>query len=89
MAVIYGTQGRDFLEGTGQDDIIQGWAKFGDQSTDLGDELIGGGGGDQLSCGDGGDLLDGGVGNDRLLPGDGRDTLSGGEAATRTSSSAR
>jgi hypothetical protein len=42
MAVIYGTQGRDFLEGTGLDDIIQGWAKFGDQSTDLSDQLIGG-----------------------------------------------
>ena len=55
MAVIYGTQGRYFLEGTGLDDIIQGWAKFGDQSTDLGDELIGGGGDDELSSGSGDD----------------------------------
>ena len=73
MAVIYGTQGRDFLEGTGLDDVIQGWAKFGDQSTDLGDELIGGGGNDELSGGDSADLLSGEAGRGRLNGGGGRD----------------
>ncbi len=40
MAVIFGTQGRDTLDGTGLDDIIQGWAKDRDALTDLGDELV-------------------------------------------------
>jgi Ca2+-binding RTX toxin-like protein len=62
MAVIYGTQGRDFLEGTGLDDIIQGWAKFGDQSTDLSDQLIGGGGNDELLGGGDDDSLAGSFG---------------------------
>jgi Ca2+-binding RTX toxin-like protein len=79
MAVIYGTQGRDFLEGMGLDDIIQGWAKFGDQSTDLSDQLIGGGGNDELSGGDDRDQLEGGDGDDTLSGGDGADRLSGDE----------
>ncbi len=41
MAVIFGTQGRDTLPGTIQDDVIRGWAEDGDPSTDLGDELRG------------------------------------------------
>src|SRR5688572_17662324 len=84
MAVIFGTQGRDFLEGTGQDDVIQGWAKFGDQLTDLGDELRAGdarggdgdlrGGADDDLKGGGGDSF-GGPGDDQLSGGD---TLRGG-----------
>jgi serralysin len=85
MAVIYGTQGRDFLEGMGQDDIIQGWAKFGDQSTDLSDQLIGGGGNDELSGGDDRDQLEGGDGDDTLSGGLGDDRLSGGDGADRLS----
>jgi Ca2+-binding RTX toxin-like protein len=83
MAVIYGTQGRDFLEGMGLDDIIQGWAKFGDQSTDLSDQLIGGGGNDELSGGDDRDQLEGGDGDDTLSGGLGDDTLSGGGGRDR------
>ena len=60
MAVIFGTQGRDTLDGTGLDDFIRGWAEDGDPSTDLGDELRGFGGNDRLFGGGGDDTLFGG-----------------------------
>ena len=78
MAVIFGTQGRDTLDGTGLDDIIQGWAKDRDALTDLGDELRGFGGDDRLWGRGGKDDLSGGDNRDRLFGGDGRDTLDGG-----------
>ena len=33
MAVIFGTQGRDTIDGTGFDDVIRGWAEDGDPAT--------------------------------------------------------
>ncbi len=39
MAVFYGTQGRDTLDGTRLDDSIIGWAEDGDAATDWGDLL--------------------------------------------------
>ncbi len=78
MAVIFGTQGRDTLPGTNQDDVIRGWAEDGDPSTDLGDELRGLGGADRLLGGGGADFLDGGVDEDTLDGRNGGDTLVGG-----------
>src|ERR671910_639631 len=68
MAVIFGTQGRDNLPGTDQDDVIRGWAEGGDPATDLGDVLRGLGGDDRLF---------GGGGRDRFLFAGGydRDTI--------------
>ena len=60
MAVIFGTQGRDTIDGTGFDDIIKGWAEDGNPATDLGDELRGFGGNDRLFGGGGDDTLFGG-----------------------------
>ena len=77
MAVIFGTQGRDTLPGTDQDDVIRGWAADGDPATDLGDRLSGLGGDDKLSGGGGDDLLVGGDGDDTLAGGDGDDRLGG------------
>ena len=79
MAVIFGTQGRDTLPGTNQDDVIRGWAEGGDPSTDLGDVLRGFDGNDRLFGGGGRDTLFGGFGNDTLSGDLGDDTL-GGEA---------
>jgi Ca2+-binding RTX toxin-like protein len=77
MAVIFGTQGRDTLPGTDQDDDIQGWAENGDPATDLGDLLSGRGGDDRLDGGGGDDTLRGGDGNDQLLGEGGADRLDG------------
>jgi Ca2+-binding RTX toxin-like protein len=74
MAVIFGTQGRDTLDGTGLDDIIQGWAKDRDALTDLGDELRGFGGEDRLWGRGGKDDLSGGDNRDRLFGGTGNDS---------------
>jgi hypothetical protein len=54
MATIFGTQGSDVRNGTDLDDLIKGWARGGDQATDLGDRLNGGGGND-IILGGGGD----------------------------------
>ncbi len=62
-----GTDGRDILEGKGDDDVIEGLG--GD------DELYGGYGDDILRGGDGDDILDGGRGSDILEGGAGNDTL--------------
>ncbi len=71
MAVIFGTQGRDTIDGTDFDDIVFGWAEDGGPSTDLGDELRGFDGNDFLSGGGRRDTLDGGSGADEIDGGDG------------------
>ena len=62
-----GTEGRDVIEGFGQDDIIEGMG--GD------DQIMGGYGDDILRGGDGDDVLDGGFGSDILEGGAGNDLL--------------
>src|ERR671912_2608991 len=64
MAVIFGTQGRDTIDGTGFDDVIRGWAQGGDGGADLGDLLSGLAGKDDLLGGGGDDTLLGGGGHD-------------------------
>jgi Ca2+-binding RTX toxin-like protein len=87
MALIYGTQSRNQIEGTNQDDVIYGWRQGGDPNTDLGDTLngnngddrmYGGGGDDELSDRDGNDLVSGGIGNDDIYGYKGNDTYYGG-----------
>ncbi len=85
MAVIFGTQGRDTIDGTGLDDIIRGWAEDGDPATDLGDLLSGLGGDDRLDGGGGGDALVGGDGQDELNGYGGADRLAGEDGADRLS----
>jgi Ca2+-binding RTX toxin-like protein len=83
MAVIFGTQGRDTIDGTGFDDIIRGWAQGANPGTDLGDLLSGLGGNDTVEGGGGNDELFGGGGSDELSGDTGSDTLSGGEAGDK------
>src|SRR5918994_3113694 len=83
MAVIFGTQGRDTIDGTGFDDIIRGWAQGANPGTDLGDLLVGLGGNDTLDGGGGDDELFGGGGSDELSGDPGSDTLDGGEAGDK------
>ena len=66
MAVIFGTQGKDTIDGTVIDDIIRGWAEDGNPATDLGDLLSGLGGNDALFGGGGNDRLSGDADNDTL-----------------------
>src|SRR5215204_6289498 len=76
MAVIFGTQGRDTLDGTGFDDLIRGWAEGGNPATDLGDRLLFGlAGNDTLFGGGGGDTVFGGSGQDELAPTSNRSKL--------------
>ena len=77
MAVIFGTQGRDTIDGTDQDDLIRGWAQGSNPGTDLGDLLVGLGGNDTLDGGGGGDALVGGDGQDELNGYGGADRLAG------------
>jgi len=68
MAIIFGDEGLNVLQGTPDDDLISG--------LDSNDHLYGLGGDDAL-YGDGeNDVLDGGQGADSLYGGDGRDTAS-------------
>lgn len=83
MAVIFGTQGRDTIDGTGFDDIIRGWAQGANPGIDLGDLLVGLGGNDTLDGGGGDDEFFGGGGSDELSGDPGSDTLSGGEAGDK------
>jgi serralysin len=87
MALIYGTQSRNLIEGTIQDDVIYGWRQGGDPNTDLGDTLYGlngddriygGGGDDNISDRKGNDLVSGGIGNDDIYGYWGNDTYYGG-----------
>jgi len=67
MARIFGTDDSDGLDGTVQDDVVQGWQR-GRAESDLGDDTLNGlGGSDELFGGGGGDILNGGVDNDRLF----------------------
>jgi Ca2+-binding RTX toxin-like protein len=74
-----GTDGRDFIIGHGDDDIISG---FSGDDTVFGaggwDVIDGGAGGDNLFGGRGDDMLAGGQGNDHLNGGNGKDTVNGG-----------
>src|SRR5918994_6081366 len=85
MAVIFGTQGRDTIDGTGFDDVIRGWAQGGDGGADLGDLLSGLAGKDDLLGGGGDDTLLGGVGNDTGKRHHGDDTRYGGGGAATLS----
>ncbi|KPM81143.1 hypothetical protein AOG28_06570 [Cobetia sp. UCD-24C] len=66
LAVVIGTDGNDTLTGDGDGPFYA-------------DYLIGQGGNDTLSGGEGSDRLEGGSGNDTLRGGTGNDILSGGE----------
>ncbi|HHP7230270.1 MAG TPA: calcium-binding protein, partial [Xenococcaceae cyanobacterium] len=69
MAVINGTNGPDFLEGTANNDVIRGFRRR--------DILLGLEGNDTLKGGGGQDILNGGAGNDDLFGQGGRDNLRG------------
>ncbi len=79
MSVINGTNQNDTIQGTSKDDKIFG-ANGNDYLNGLGknDQLDGGNGNDTLRGGDGNDTLKGGNGNDRLYAGKGQDLLTGG-----------
>ena len=82
MARVFGTDGTDFLDGTGEDDAIYGHG--GDDFLNGGegnDTVHGGAGSDLLNGQAGDDLLIGAEGNDFLgwISRDGNDTLLGGE----------
>jgi Ca2+-binding RTX toxin-like protein len=79
MASIYGSNIKETLNGTINDDYIFGFD--GDDILNGGDGndyLDGGNGNDSLDGGNGNDSLDGGNGNDLLKGGKGVDTLNGG-----------
>jgi len=88
---MFGTETRDVLIGSGENNLIEGYGGAdrldggdGDDTLDGGtgaDLLIGGAGNDLLAGGDGADLLDGGAGNDTLSAGAGTDLLLGGAGA--------
>ncbi|WP_158967714.1 calcium-binding protein [Chachezhania sediminis] len=73
------TEGNDFVNGNGWDNIIEGRAGNDDIDGNGGDDTLFGGAGDDVLDGDtGADTLLGGSGNDELIGGIGADTLSGG-----------
>lgn len=77
---ITGTQGRDYLYGTRDDDTLNALAGNDYLTGDAGsDTLNGGEGHDRLYGGADDDLLNGDAGNDSLFGGQGNDTLVGGE----------
>lgn len=79
MAIIYGTTGADFRNGTVNNDTIYGWAKTGNADDVSGDDtLLGNTGNDKLLGGTGKDSLKGDDGNDQLLGGADNDFLGGG-----------
>lgn len=84
----WGSQGRDYLEGTagadqmtggGGADVLLGGAGHDKLYAGAGDDRVLGGEGDDFITGDGGDdRLEGGAGRDTLYGGAGEDTLHGG-----------
>jgi Ca2+-binding RTX toxin-like protein len=67
-ATILGTEGRERIEGTSEDDVIIGLG---------GRDIIFAGEGDDLVCGVRGDVIDGGPGNDSMSGGRGPDFVTG------------
>lgn len=79
MAIIYGTTGADFRNGTVKNDTIYGWTKSGNPDGISGnDTLFGNAGDDSVYGGTGKDSLKGDDGNDALLGGADDDWLGGG-----------
>lgn len=75
-----GTDGKDDIEGTRENDLILGLAGNDDLEGKAGDDdLFGGAGRDDLDGDGGNDNLFGGAGNDDLRGGRGNDMLDGGE----------
>lgn len=76
--------GRPRIEGTDEDDILDGTVNAEEIRGDKGNDTISGLGGDDRLRGEkGNDILDGGDGNDRLKGGDGDDLLTGGAGSDR------
>lgn len=77
---INGSENRDYLYGTSEDDTINALAGNDYLSGAAGDDTLNGGeGNDYVSGGAGDDQLNGDAGNDKLYGGYGNDILSGGE----------
>lgn len=75
MLPIIGTELNDFLQGSGNDNVILGLGGHDTLQGLLGNDRIEGGpGNDYLEGNEGNDILDGGAGNDTLFGGTGADT---------------
>ncbi len=80
MARIIGTPDHDYLEGTAEDDVVEGLEGSDTVHGGAGDDVIDGGAGhDGLFGGTGDDLIFGGAGGDHLGGDDGDDTIYGGD----------
>jgi outer membrane protein assembly factor BamB len=75
LATVYGTNGKDKLNGSRRADVIVG---LGGK-----DKISGGNGNDRLCGGKGNDRLGGGKGKDSLIGGKGRDSCAGGKGRDR------
>jgi Ca2+-binding RTX toxin-like protein len=78
MADIFGTNGSDVKDGTGEDDFISGGPQGGDPSQEVGADTLNGFGGNDVIHGLGGnDVISGNGEDDQLFGGDGDDVLNG------------